>query len=146
MRRDVYSGRLKLDGEEHEESLRAANNYAISLLSLRRFKEAKKWLRKSVPVARRVFGESNDLTLRMIQNYAAALCNDEGATLADVREAVATLEDVPRNARRVLGGAHPTTKGLEISMQMARAALRAREGDDVSSVCDAVEKMTPGHA
>ena len=28
MQRDVYSGRLKLNGEEHEETLRAANNYA----------------------------------------------------------------------------------------------------------------------
>ena len=28
MLRDVYSGRLKLNGEEHEETLIAANNYA----------------------------------------------------------------------------------------------------------------------
>ena len=29
LRRDVYSGRLKLNGEEHEKTLIAANNYAI---------------------------------------------------------------------------------------------------------------------
>ena len=127
MRRDVYSGRLKLFGEENRETLVAANNYAISLNELKRFKEAKIWLRKSVPVARRVLGESNDLTLRMRQNYAAALCNDEGATLADVLEAVATLEETERVARRVFGGAHPTTSSLENSLRLARAALRARE-------------------
>ena len=34
LRRDVYSGRLKLNGEEHEETHRAANNYASSLVTL----------------------------------------------------------------------------------------------------------------
>ena len=32
----------------------------------------------------------------------------DGATLDDLREAVTTLEDTERIARRVLGGAHPT--------------------------------------
>ena len=56
-RRDVYSGRLKLSGEEHEDTLIAANNYALSLNELKRFKEARSLLRKSMPVARRVLGE-----------------------------------------------------------------------------------------
>ena len=40
--RDVYSGCLRLYGEEHEETLRAANNYADSLRSkaLRRSQDA----------------------------------------------------------------------------------------------------------
>ena len=33
--RDVYSGRLKLNGEEHEQTLLAANNYATSLGDLK---------------------------------------------------------------------------------------------------------------
>ena len=44
-----------------------------------------------------------------------------GATLNDLREAVATLEETERIARRVLGGAHPTTLGIERSLQNARA-------------------------
>ena len=71
-------------------------------------------------------GTSRHTSLKL-QNYAAALCNDEGATLADVREAVATLEETVRVARRVFGGAHPTTSSLENSLRLARAALRARE-------------------
>ena len=59
--------------------------------------------------------------------YARALYKDDGATLDDVREAVTTLEDTERIARRVLGGAHPLTVGIENSLQNARAALRARE-------------------
>ena len=60
-------------------------------------------------------------------NYAEALYKDDSATLADLREAVTTLEDVDRIARRVLGGAHPVTTGVERDLQRARAALRARE-------------------
>ena len=37
------------------------------------------------------------------------------------------LEDAGRIARRVLGGAHPTTKAIEVNIRNARAALRARE-------------------
>ena len=59
--------------------------------------------------------------------YASALYNDPGATLDDLREAVPTLEDTERIARRVLGGAHPLTSALEFHLRNARAALRARE-------------------
>ena len=52
---------------------------------------------------------------------------DTGATLDDLRDAVTTLEDTVRVARRVLGGAHPTTGGIETSLRRARAALHARE-------------------
>ena len=70
---------------------------------------------------------------------------DPDATLDEVREAVSTLEDTERTARRVLGGAHPTTKGIQDALQDARAALRARDGG-VSAIREAVEKMTPGDA
>ena len=63
----------------------------------------------------------------MRQNYAAALCNDPGATLGDLREAVTTLEDMERIARRVLGGSHPLTTGIEHALRNAQAVLRARE-------------------
>merc|ERR1712139_77925 len=65
LRRDIYSGRLKLNGEEHRQTLLAAANYAASLHDLKRFEEAKSLLRKTIPVARRVLGESSDLTLKM---------------------------------------------------------------------------------
>ena len=37
MKRDVYSGHLKLNGEQHRHTLIAANNYATSLFGLGRF-------------------------------------------------------------------------------------------------------------
>ena len=46
-------------------------------------------------------------------SYAVALHEDPGATLDDLREAVTTLEDTDRIARRVLGGAHPLAAAFE---------------------------------
>ena len=127
MKRDVYSGYLKLDGEEHKETLRAAKNYADSLLRLQHFEDAKALLRKTIPVARRVLGKPNVLTLEMRQNYAEGLYRDPAATFDDLREAVTTLEEVARTARRVLGGNHPFTMGTEERTRILRAALSARE-------------------
>ena len=59
--------------------------------------------------------------------YAETIYADADATLDDLHEAVATLEDTARTARRVLGGAHPLTTHIERTLQNARAALRARE-------------------
>ena len=133
MQRDVYSGRLKLNGDEHLTTIRAANNYAWGLLKLQRFEEAKSVLRKTIPVARRVLGESNDLTLMMRWAYARALHENPGATLDDLREAVTTLEDTARTARRVFGGAHPDAVGIEKCLQASREALVAREAPSPGS-------------
>ena len=146
MRRDVYSGRLKLLGEEHNSTVLAANNYAILLATLKRFKEAKSLLRPAIPVARRVLGESHDLTLSMRSIHASTLYLDPGATFDDLREAVTTLENVALITRRVLGGAHPLAVDIERCLRKARETLAAREGDDVSSVCEGVAAMSPGGA
>ena len=124
MKREVYSGRLKLFGEEHADALQAANNYATSLYRLQRFEEAKSVMRKMTPVARRALGDSHALTLMMRCNYAAALYKDAGATLDDVREAVTTLEETERIGRRVFSGSHPYTAEIETCLRFSRAALR----------------------
>ena len=58
--------------------------------------------------------------------YARALFRDAGATLDDLRESVATLEELTRTARRVLGGTHATTVEIEGSLRDAQFTLRAR--------------------
>jgi tetratricopeptide (TPR) repeat protein len=127
VKRDVYSGFVRIYGEEHGETLRAALNYVSSLNDLKRFEEAKALMRKMVPVARRVFGENHETTLKIRWLYARTLYEDPEATLDDLREAVNTLEDAGRIGRRVLGGAHPTTGGIEDEAPRLLAALRARE-------------------
>ncbi len=84
-------------------------------------------MRKTVPVARSVLGDSNGNTIRMRSAYAEALYRDIDATLDDLRESVETYEQVARTARRVFGGAHPITEGVGLELLGARAALRARE-------------------
>ncbi len=142
MRQETYSGWLKSQGEENPQTLMAANNYTSSLINLQRFEEAKALLRKIIPVARRVPGECDSLTLKMRSMYASALYMDPAATLDDLREAVTTLEEVERIARRVMGGAHPLITEIERSLRNGRAALAARVGGGVSSVCEGVAAMT----
>ena len=127
MKRDVYSRRLKLNGEEDSETVLTANNYAASLNAAQRFEEAKSLLRKTTPMAQRVLGEGTELMLRMGWIYATALCEDDAATLDDLHEAVATVEETARTTRRVFGGAHPLTEQIEVVWRAVRAALRARE-------------------
>jgi hypothetical protein len=130
LRIDVHSGLLKLNGEENLKTLMAANNYAASLIKLERFEEAKSLLRKTTPVARRVRGESSEVTLNMRWNHAKALYCDPAATLDDLRDAVTTLEEIEPTVRRVFGGANPTTEAIERSLRNSRAELRARETPD----------------
>jgi tetratricopeptide (TPR) repeat protein len=126
VRHDVYSARLKLDGEEQIETIIAANNYAVTLKNLEHFEEARSVLRKVVPAARRVLGESDSLTLKVGCIYGQALYRDADATLDDLREAVTIFEEIEPTARRVMGGTHPITTGIELQLRNARAAL-ARE-------------------
>ena len=127
MRRDAYSKRLGLYGADDLDTLRAAVNYASSLNRLQHYAEVKALLRKTMPVARRVLGDSDDTTLRMRSTYATALYMDSRATFDDLSEAVTTLEDTERTARRVLGGAHPLTLAIEANVREARDRLAARE-------------------
>ena len=94
---------------------------------LGRYKEAKSVLRKILPVEQRLLGKENRTTFKTRCLYARVLYCDPGATLDDVREAVTTLEEIDRAARRVLGGAHPLVLALEGSMRLSREALHARE-------------------
>jgi tetratricopeptide (TPR) repeat protein len=139
--REVYAGQLKLNGEEHVYTLQAAGNYAFSLITLRHFEEAKLLLRKTMPVAQRVLGGNDEATIRMRWSYAIALYADDDAALDDLREAVTTLEDAARIARRMLGCTHPTVVGMEASLRKAQAALRTREGA-VESIREGVGAMT----
>ena len=125
--RDIYSGYLKLLGEENRTTLTVAGNHANSLTSVRRFEEAKLLLRKAIPTVRRILGENDIDTLKMRVIYAQSLYMDDGAALNDLREAVSTFEELERTTRRVLGGAHPLTKMIEGALPEARTVLRARK-------------------
>jgi len=100
-----------------------ANNYANLLVKLLRLEEAKSLLRKTIPVARRVFGESHELTLRMRWVYSCSLYKATSATLDDLREAVTTLEDLVPLWTRIYGEAHPETPKVQGALATARGRL-----------------------
>ena len=83
-----------------------------------------------IPVAQRVLGENYDITHRMMLTYAQTLylVHDNFPPLDDLREAVTTVEETARTARRVFGNSHPLLRDIGICLQGARAALRDREG------------------
>ena len=126
LKQDIYSGMLKLKGEESRNTILAANNYANGLLTLERYAEAKSLLRKTIPLARRVLGESDALNFRMRKICATALYKDPAATHDDLREATTTLEDLAPTTRRVLGGAHPLVLLIELNLRASQDALYAR--------------------
>ena len=138
MERDVYSGRLKLHGEEHEKTLLAARNYASTLKDLHRSEEAKKLLRKSIPVARRVHGESSKALTIMRWIYGEALYRDRSATLDDLHEAVATFEEIQPTARRTLGGEHKIVREIEKSLKISRAAKCTAVAGGMESLREAI--------
>ena len=115
----------------------ASPYYASSLVDLQRFEEAGSVLRKMIPVARRVLGESHINTVQMKKTYAQSIYRDDGATLDDLREAVTTLEEIERISRRVFGGAHPLTSAIDFWLHKARAALTA--GAPFPSIRELVE-------
>ena len=126
MRRDVYSGRLKLFSNDDLITLIAALNYAGSLNDLKRFEESRALLRRTMPVARRALGESHEIMLWIRWTYAKALYTDDASTLDDLHEADNTLGETARTARRVLGGAHPLTVDIEHGLRSLREALEQR--------------------
>ena len=53
----------------------------------------------------------------MRRPYTMALYADPAATLDDLREAVTTLEELERTARRVFGSAHPRKTVIDGQLQ-----------------------------
>ena len=86
----------------------AANNYAMTLLDLERFKEAKRVLRHTIPVARRALGAEHALTLSLREDLSRATL-DGDSSAEEKREALQMLKDTVAVMRRVMGPAHPDT-------------------------------------
>ena len=63
----------------------------------------------------------------VVRRAAPPFPRADGATLDDIREAVTTIEDTERTARRVFGAAHPLVGKMEADLRTARGVLRAGE-------------------
>ena len=129
MRRDVYSGRLKLNGEEHE---RPSSSHQLRVVPLS-YDASKKPsdAAQTMPVARRVLGRARAHAQDEV-DYAQALYR----TRRHARRSPRGRDDArgrgPDRAARARG-AHPTTgtdQGVcEVAAELARAAERGRSRD-----------------
>lgn len=118
MRRDVYSGWVKLQGPRDDRTILSAGNLSDLMVTNDLWDEAKQFLSEQIPLALEVFGPDNDATLRMRWRYALALESEGRLT-----EAVAILEDVERRYRRVFGISHPMTAKVQDVLGNARERL-----------------------
>ena len=123
LRRDVYSGTVKLKGKQHAESITECSNLIINLLELRRFQEAKRLLREVIPVARRVLGNEHTSTLSLCEDLSRATILDVECSANERREAIRTVEDTLGVMRRVLGPQHPDTKRVQQNLEAYREAF-----------------------
>ena len=142
MRQEIYSGRSKLLGESHRETLIAANNYALGLLQSQRFKDAKIVLRKTIPLARRALGTEHEVTLSMREDLSRVIL-DGDSSANEKRKALEMLEDTLGVMRRVLGPEHPETRRVRNDLVMYREDARG-DGTDHSPSRDTT--LSPEHA
>ena len=111
---------------EQAKILWSDSNYARFLKKHEEYDKAKSLHRRTIPMARRALGDSNDITLRMRWLYANCLCDYKNATLDDLVEAVETLEAVAKLWKRVKGERHPETPAVLEALKVAREKLRLR--------------------
>ena len=91
----------------------------MTLINIGRFEEAKRLLRKTTPVARRVLGTEHELSLSLREDLSRATLEGESPA-EDKREALRMLEDVAGVMRRVMGPAHPDTVHAQRRLEIYR--------------------------
>ena len=88
---------------------------------MQRFEEAKRVLRKVIPVAQRVLGTQNELTLSLREDLSRATLDGESSA-EEKREALRVLDEVAGVMRRVLGPTHPSTLHAQRQLEHYRGS------------------------
>ena len=91
----------------------------MSLMELERFEEAKRLLRKVIPVARRVLGTEHELTLSMREDLSRSILDGDSSG-NEKRQALQMLEETVAVMQRVLGPAHPNTLHAQNNLEVYR--------------------------
>ena len=91
----------------------------VDSLVTRNFDEALPFLLARIPEAQQLLGKDHGTTFKLQRMYAQC-CHGKG----DLTGCVATLEDLERRQRRVLGPNHPQTAATERYLASVRALIR----------------------
>ena len=122
LRQQVYDMDVaRFNGLTRKDTFISAMNLASSLHFSGSVAEAITLLRKTVPEATRVIGAGSELTIMICAQLAEYLINR--GQLEELEEGVALLEQTVGTAQRVLGGDHPTTRGIRSNMANAAHTL-----------------------
>ena len=73
------------------------------------------------------YGAEHEYMLQIRTLHARALCEDENASLDNLRQAVELLEDIESISSRVLGARHPDTAANRSMLSSAREKLAQAE-------------------
>ena len=125
MRRKIYTNTVKLLGKTHSNVTVAASNLANTLIlmgedldpkSIASVREGQKILAEALPLSLRVNGADHEITHALQTQYAMSFCLlnelkalDDDESRDDIEKGLATMEDVYRRSRQILGEAHPQT-------------------------------------
>ncbi len=96
-------------------------------MALKKFEEARPFLRKLIGRSRRALGPEHINTLRLRRAYAEAFFSDDAASAREVREAVTTLEELDAVARRIYGKSHSDRLNIYASLERARKRMLGGE-------------------
>ena len=126
LNREVYSGFLRLNGEEYEGTVQAALNLSTSLVNTSNFAEARAFTRKQMKLATRVLGSDHRITLDFQWGYARAFTLDKDVSAEQLAKVATTLEKTLKTAQRVLGREHPDTLNIGRELAIARREIALR--------------------
>ena len=128
MKREIYAKAEACDFE-YETRLQLAGNLANGLITLRRFAEAKTFVRRIIPTALSTLGPNHMRVLYLRERLGQAQLQDAVSQsspeeiLRELVEAEKLLADVYARQRRVCGASHPDTLFTQGTLGDARAAL-----------------------
>ena len=93
------------------------------MIQTHRCAEAKSFLRKHLPAARRTLGADHDTVIQLRWSYACCLCKDADASRDDAAEAVSLLEELSQTTQRIYGTSHPLATDIRTTLGRAQEKL-----------------------
>ena len=117
----VYEQICAMHGPESVFAATLGGNYALNLVQVGRFADARAICRDIVQWAHR--NPDSPHSFHVLKALARSIYEDPNASAEDLREAVRVFENVPATSSRVFGPAHPDTKKYENILAKAKKAL-----------------------
>ena len=119
--KDVYEQTCAIRGPGSLFTATLGANYALTLIKVERFADARAICRDIVQWAHR--NPDSPHSFHVLKALARSIYEDPNASVEDLREAVRVFENVPAASSRVFGPAHPDTKKYEGILAKAKKAL-----------------------